>query len=166
MFIVTAKVPKRRHLLSAALAALAVVVVLLCLRAAKSHGSGKQDALRMETNEARVKYLASLGWEVDETPLETLRLTLPEELTEPYRSYNELQLEQGFDLSPYLGKTLDRCTYRVTNYPGRPGGCQADLYLSDGFLVAGDVVCTGADGFITTLEYPQEKTNLPPAGGK
>ena len=73
---------------------------------------------------------------------------------EPYRSYNELQLKQGFDLTPYLGETLERYIYCVTNHPDRPKGCQADLYVYDGEVVAGDVVCTGANGFISTLEFP------------
>lgn len=153
MFIFTAKVPKRRHLLPAVLATLLAVVVILCLRAGKS-GTDESSELRAETNEARVKYLESLGWEVDTEPVEVLRLTLPEELVEPYRSYNDLQLKQGFDLTPLLGETLERCTYAVKNYPGRTSGCQADLYLSDGVIVAGDIVCTGANGFIATLDFP------------
>ena len=155
MFIVTAKVPKRRHLLPALLAAALAVVIILCLRAGKSDSGGKAPELRAETNEARVGYLESLGWEVDSEPIEVLRLTLPDELVEPYRSYNELQLKQGFDLTPFLGETLERCTYAVKNYPGRANGCQADLYLSEGFIVAGDIVCTGANGFIATLDFPE-----------
>ena len=158
MFIVTAKVPKRRHLLPAVLAVLVAAIALLCLRAGKGGTDGKSPELRAETNEARVKYLESLGWEVDGEPIEILRLTLPEELVEPYRSYNELQLKQGFDLTPFLGETLERYTYAVKNYPGRADGCQADLYLSDGVIVAGDIVCTGANGFIATLDYPTAET--------
>ena len=154
MFIVTAKVPRRRSLLPILLVAVLAVVVILCLRGAKTHAGDASPDLRAETNEARVKYLESLGWEVDAEPIEILRLTLPEELVEPYRSYNELQLKQGFDLAPFLGETLERCTYAVKNYPGRADGCQADLYLSDGFIVAGDIVCTGANGFIATLDFP------------
>ncbi len=156
MFIVTAKAPKRRHLLSAALIVLLIVAVPLLLRMRKTDATSA-DELRAETNEARVKYLESLGWVVDAQPIESLRLTLPEELVEPYRSYNELQLTQGFDLIPFLGETLERHTYAIRNYPNRPSGCQADIYLSEGFIVAGDVVCTGADGFIASLEFPQEE---------
>ncbi len=154
MFIVTAKVPKRSRTLLAVLCVFLIAAIVLLLHTRAPAVEGGTPELRMETSEARVEYLASLGWEVEETPLESLRLTLPEELVEPYRSYNELQLRQGFDLTPFLGETLERCTYAVKNYPGRAGGCQADLYLSDGVLVAGDVVCAGADGFIATLEFP------------
>ena len=154
MFIVTAKVPKRRYFLLGALAVLIVLVAVLALRGG-SPEAGEAPSLKAETNEARVEYLASLGWEVDPEPVEALRLTLPDELVEPYLSYNALQRRQGFDLEPYCGETLARYTYNVTNYPEHPEGCQADLYLFDGEIIAGDVVCTGENGFISTLERPE-----------
>lgn len=156
MFIVTAKVPKRRYFFLGALAVLVLLVTVLCLKKG-GDTPGAEEPLRAETNEQRVAYLNALGWEVDSEPIEALRLTLPNELVEPYRSYNELQLRQGFDLTPLLGETVERCTYTVTNYPGRSHGCQADLYVYDGTVIAGDVICTGADGFITTLEFPADK---------
>ena len=155
MFIVTAKVPKRRYFLLCALAVLAVLIALLALRGGKTEAKSDGPSLEAATNEQRVAYLTSLGWEVDEEPIEALQLTLPDELVEPYRSYNEIQLKQGFDLIPCLGETLERYTYCVTNYPDRPKGCQADLYVYDGTIVAGDIVCTGTNGFIDTLEFPE-----------
>ena len=150
MFIVTAKAPKARALLLGALAVLAVLAAVILL----PRGQASEDGARVETNEQRIAYLNALGWEVDAEPVEALTVTLPDTLEEPYRSYNELQRKQGFDLTPYLGETLDRYTYRVTNHPARAAGCQADLYVYDGAVVAGDVICTGANGFIGTLEFP------------
>lgn len=163
MLIVTAKAPKLRRILSGALLLAAALGAVLLLRGRLAR-SEDAPSLHAETNEQRIAYLASLGWEVESEPLESLRLTLPDEWAEPYRSYNELQLRQGFDLAPCLGKTLERFTYRVTNYPGRPTGCQADLFLHEGTIVAGDVVCAGADGFIDTLEFPAVQ-DPPSAGG-
>lgn len=157
MFIVTAKVPKRRYLLLGALAVLVVLVAVLSLRRGGTDAGDAEQSLKAATNEARVEYLASLGWEVEPEPVEALRLTLPDELVEPYLSYNALQLRQGFDLEPYCGETLERYTYNVTNYPEHPTGCQADLYLFDGAIVAGDVLCTGENGFISTLERPESE---------
>ncbi len=153
MFIVTAKVPRRSNILLTALAALAVCVMLLCLRNAKLPEDG---AIPARTNEQRVAYLESLGWQVEPEPVEVVRLTLPETPEEPYLSYNELQRQQGFDLTPCFGKTLERSTYTVTNHPAQPSACQADLYVCDGAVVAGDVVCTGENGFIATLEFPAQ----------
>lgn len=155
MFIVTAKVPKRRTLLVCSLAALVLVLALTLVCCGAKPESGAGASFDTSINEGRVAYLESLGWEVTPEPVETLTLTLPDELVEPYLSYNAIQLEQGFDLAPYCGETLTRCTYAITNYPGRERGCQADLYLHEGAVVAGDVVCTGENGFIAPLVFPE-----------
>ena len=153
MFIVTAKLNAlRRALLLVVLLIAAAAAVFVLFRFDSDAG----DALpRAATAEERVAYLSSLGWEVDQEPLESLRMTLPETLDEPYLTYNELQRRQGFDLSAFCGKTVERYTYRVRNYPDHPDDCQADLYLCRGRVIAGDIVCTGTNGFIDTLTAPQ-----------
>lgn len=156
MFIVTARLPRRRLAVSllAFLLLLAAALILLP-RAFGDPGKG----LSAQTNDARVAYLHDLGWKVLPKPIETLRFRLPDELEEPYLSYNALQREQGFDLASHCGHTVERCTYAVSNYPGRPQGCQADLYLCGGEIIGGDIVCTGEDGFMAPLAYPQSGQN-------
>ena len=102
---------------------------------------------RLTDNAERTAYLESLGWTVHSEPLETLQFLLPETLEEPYLTYNELQLAQGFDLSACCGKQVTRYTYAVTNYPDRPDGVQANLYLCEELPVAGDLCCSGENGF-------------------
>lgn len=153
MFIVTAKFSRRK----AAFAAVCLLALIALPLALLSGRSKTPDAVTVETNDARVDYLRSLGWEVEGEPIETLSVPLPDELVEPYLSYNELQLTQGFDLNAYCGKTLERYTYVVTNYPDRADGCQADLYVCEGAVVAGDIVCTGENGFMAGLEYPTKE---------
>ena len=111
-------------------------------------------APELTSNEERVAYLQSLGWEVTEEPLETLQFLLPDHLDEPYLSYNDLQRQQGFDLSACCGKQVSRYTYAVTNYPGRAENVQLNLYLCEDRPVVGDIFCPGADGFQKTLQYP------------
>ena len=91
----------------------------------------------------------------NEQPVETLSLTLPKELQEPYLSYNVLQRAQGFELEPCCGKTVERCTYTVKNHPSGKV-CQADLYICGGEIVAGDILCTGEGGFIAPLAFPKD----------
>ena len=45
-------------------------------------------------------------------------------------------------------------TYVVTNYPDASLPCQADLYICGGVLAAGDIVCTGENGFMAGLAFP------------
>ena len=120
MFIVTAKFSRRRVLAAAAVLFLVLALTVLPRACRKAD---EAPSIPAETNEQRVAYLVSLGWKVNEQPIETLSVTLGDTLEEPYESYNALQLEQGFDLSRCCGKTLLRYTYVVTNYPGASLPC-------------------------------------------
>ena len=151
MFIITAKLSRRRAF---ALAAVLLLVLALIALPRACRKSAEAPAVPAETNEQRLAYLTSLGWAVNDQPIETLSITLGETLEEPYLSYNTLQLEQGFDLTRQCGKALSRYTYVVTNYPGRPQSCQLDLYVCEGVVAAGDVVCTGENGFMAGLAFP------------
>lgn len=151
MFIITAKFSRRRAFALAAVACLALALIVLPRACRKS---AEAPAIPAETNEQRLAYLTSLGWVVNDQPIETLSITLGETLEEPYLSYNDLQRSQGFDLTRYCGQTLSRYTYVVTNYPDASLPCQADLYVCDGALAAGDIVCTGENGFMAGLAFP------------
>ena len=154
MLIWTARVSKKKTAVITAVILVAVLaVVVLVGNQADPAVSGLP---QLADNDARVSYLQSMGWEVDPEPVETLQFLLPEKLEEPYLTYNELQDSQGFDLSTACGKQVSRFTYTVTNYPGISQGVQANLYLCEDTVVAGDIFCTGENGFQTTLEFPQE----------
>lgn len=154
MLIWTARVSKKKTAVITAVILVAVLaVVVLVGNQADPAVSGLP---QLADNDARVSYLQSMGWEVDPEPVETLQFLLPEKLEEPYLTYNELQDSQGFDLSACCGKQVARYTYTVTNYPGRPEGVQANLYVCEGQPVAGDILCAGADGFQDTLVYPEQ----------
>lgn len=124
MLIWTARVSKKTKAVVAVILAgiLAAAVLLLVGR---SGGGQDAAAWQLTGNADRIAYLESMGWQVEEEPVETLQFLLPEKLEEPYLTYNELQDSQGFDLSACCGKQVARYTYTVTNYPGRPEGVQA-----------------------------------------
>ena len=141
--------------------ALLLVIVLGLIAGAVALLAGTRNdpaapEIRLSTNEDRVAYLQSLGWTVEAEPVETLQFLLPDTLEDPYLTYNELQKEQGFDLSACCGKQVSRYTYTVTNYPGRTEGVQANLYVCEEAPVAGDILCPGADGFQAVLTFPEE----------
>ena len=155
MLIWTARVSKKTKAVVAVILAgiLAAAVLLLVGR---SGGGQDAAAWQLTGNADRIAYLESMGWQVEEEPVETLQLLLPEQLEGAWAAYSDLQQRQGFDLSPYCGKRVERFTYTVTNYPGISQGVQANLYLCEDTVVAGDIFCTGENGFQTTLEFPQE----------
>lgn len=155
MFIVSAKFnPKKavRYLL--ALGVLLVAVILLVGRFRRAPSPG-EDIVSAATDQERAAYLESLGWTVDPAPIETLEFSLPQPLNEAYESYNQLQLEQGFDLAPYAGMQVTRYSYAVQNYPGFPDQVQADLYLCGDTIIGGDILYYGDNGFVSTLQFPE-----------
>lgn len=161
MFIVTARIPKKR-LLAVAVAALcccaAVLTGIFCVRglsavSASSTVTGEVKGLRQ--NEDRVTFLRELGWEVAEEPVATEELLIPETFDESYADYLALQTGQGFDLSAYCGKRVKRYTYEVLNHPSGEAGVQAALLIYKNRLVGGEVISARPDGFIHGLAVPQ-----------
>lgn len=156
MFIWTAHFSKKKALL-ALLAAVAVIALLLVLFGGRRDEESPPEPPRLTSNEERIAYLQSFGWELEPEPLETLQFLLPETLEEPYLTYNKLQQQQGFDLTSCAGKQIARYTYAVTNYPGRPLGVQLNLYICEEYPAAGDVLCPGENGFQQGLAFPKEE---------
>ena len=116
MLIWTARVSKKTKAVVAVILAgiLAAAVLLLVGR---SGGGQDAAAWQLTGNADRIAYLESMGWQVEEEPVETLQFLLPEKLEEPYLTYNELQDSQGFDLSACCGKQLSRT---AGGCPGQP----------------------------------------------
>lgn len=156
MLIWTAHFSRKKAVLTVIAMGIVMAVLILLTGRTDSGSSAAQPALT--NNSQRMEYLRSFGWDVTEEPVETLQFLLPKKLEEPYLSYNELQLSQGFDLTACLGKQVERYTYTVTNYPGRSEGVQANLYICEDYPVAGDICCPGADGFQAGLTFPDKST--------
>ena len=145
MLIVTTRLTRKKAALGVIL--LGAVLAGLILLVSRITAPKDTPVPQLTDSQQRVEYLLSLGWEVEPEPLETLQFLLPAPLTEPYLTYNQLQLAQGFDLESCCGKQVSRFTYAVTNYPGRSQGVQANLYICEDLPVAGDICCPGAGGF-------------------
>lgn len=152
MFVLTAHIHKKRAILLLVAAIVAIALIIFLFNGMRNSGSG--GAVPLASNENRITYLQSWGWEVNPEPVETLQLLLPDQLSDGDQAYNELQKEQGFDLTKYCGKQVSRYTYTVTNYPDRPNGVQVNLYICEEQPVAGDVIAAGANGFQSGLKYP------------
>ena len=158
MLIVTAKVPRRKLALGAALAALvcccAVALKLGTSDSREAVASGLPDPTGVKSNEDRVAYLAGYGWEVLSEPLATQELLIPEEMDDSYDEYLALQSQQGFDLTRYAGKRVKRYTYEVTNYPTGETGVQANLLIYKNTVIGGEVLSPQLDGFLHGLTMP------------
>ena len=152
MMIQAVRLTRKKAALAVILAGAVMAALILLL--GRSGAPVKEDLPLLTGNAERIAYLQELGWEVAEEPVTTLQFLLPPQLKGDYVAYNDLQKSQGFDLETCCGKQVTRYTYTVTNYPQRPDGVQLNLYVCEELPVAGDVVCTGADGFQDTLVFP------------
>ena len=101
------------------------------------------------TNAMITGYLNYLGYEVGDKPLEITRVTIPQDFDAIYSSYNKIQLEAGFDLSKYKGKSLSKYSYEVKNLDGE--GVRANVLVYDGIIVGGDISSPKTDGFLKSL---------------
>ena len=107
------------------------------------------------TNEQRVAYLNSLGWQVEPEPVKTQQVTVPADPSEVFLRYNELQVSQGYDLLQYSGQELTRYVYRITNYPDESGVYYATLLVKDGQVVGADVASSAKTGVMHGLKMPE-----------
>lgn len=105
-------------------------------------------SLEAETAEQRLAFAAQFGWELDTEPIEVREVVIPSNFSEVYESYNQIQLEQGFDLTEHKGERAKRWTYRVTNYPGTTDVVYINMLIRNGKVIGGDVCSTALNGFM------------------
>ncbi len=154
MFILTARLSKKKIVRSLLVTAAILLILLLCFLQRTPKDIQTEPVLK--NNADRIAYLQSLGWDVAPEPTESLQLLLPETLPTNYIAYNQIQLAQGFDLNSCCGKQLTRYTYTVNNYPNYPKGVQLNLYICDDKVAAGDIIATGANGFQAGILFPRQ----------
>lgn len=142
--------------------ALITLVALIFLIPGYSTETTKEIALMNEnisfdnvkTSKDAAKFLSQYGWTVIDTPIEECEITIPSEFDKVVTSYNEIQKQQGLDLSKYAKKTAQRYTFKVTNYPNYEGTVYANVITYRGKVIAGDICTADAAGFIHTLPMP------------
>ena len=122
---------------------------------------------RIKTAEDACTLMTELGWNVDPGPAECIEVLIPEEFSDVYEKYNELQKSQGFDLSGYAGKTATRWTIRITNHPSGEEEVYATLLVVNGKIIGGDVCASRLDGFMHGLlpsDYVPDAQSSAPSG--
>lgn len=150
MFAVDFKLPKRRVIL-VILVLLAVLLAAVVFRFDVK--PEPEEGVTSGTDSFSVaEYIASFGVETDESSCVIDEIIVPTEFNDVYENYNDIQKEQGFDLSPYKGMTLSRYTLEVTNYTDKNLNVFAEVLTHRGKVVAADIYSTSADGFILPLK--------------
>ena len=88
-------------------------------------------------------YIKSFGYETGKCSYETY--TIPQKFDNPLYDYNLIQLSQGFDLSPYKGRTAGKYTFEIKNvsYP-----IYANIFLINREIIASDIVNPSSGGSV------------------
>ena len=143
MMVMTAKVDMKKILLILGLIAAGIIGLILLLG-----GNDVQttSAPAVSDNDARVKFLKDFGWDVTTTPTESGQVRIPEDKSEVFDRYNQLQKSQGYDLTEYAGKKAMRYVYQINNYPGATEPVYATVLVHKNRIIGGDITNTSPDG--------------------
>ena len=152
MMFMTARVDFKKLLIVAGIAAGLILAAVFLLGGGEAETTAAPAA---GTNDARVAFLKSFGWEVASSPVESSQVKIPKETTEVFDRYNALQKSQGYDLTQYAGKNVMRFVYKITNYPGATDPVYATLLVYKNQVIGGDITDTSAQGKIHGLAKPE-----------
>ena len=155
MLIWTLKFEKKKAAFWVIMAALVIVGVILLLGAHHSAGTAKtSDAsptAGVKTEKARTAYIERCGWKVQTPAMKEENVLIPKSFSNVFEAYNQLQKQQGFDLSRYAGQEVKLYTYKVLD-SGLGENVLASLYVWNGTVIGGDVHSTELDGFMGALK--------------
>ena len=161
MMVMTAKVDKKKIVM--VLAAAAVLVAALIMLFGGGGDATTTAAPSLSSNDSRVQFLKSFGWEVASSPVESGQVRIPQEQNQIFSRYNELQKSAGYDLSQFAGKTVMRYVYKVNNFPNSTEPVYATLLVYKDQVIGGDITNTAANGTMQALTKaePTPQTTLP-----
>lgn len=107
---------------------------------------------KVKNAEDAVSFLSQFGWTVNQEPTEVKTVTIPAEFDKVFSAYNELQKEQGLNLTKYRNKEVTRYTFTVTNYEGYDGTVYANVLVYRNRVIGGDICSADVTGFVHGFE--------------
>lgn len=92
--------------------------------------------------------LRSLGYDI--SPVAEIKdVIIPSEFDPVYENYNLIQLESGYDLTPYKGCRCVMYTYEILNHPFGP--VRGNVLTYEGRVIGGDISSVNINGFMQGL---------------
>ena len=154
MFVVTWKFNRKTAVFVVLMAALVLIGIVLLAGAhskAQSLETAQRPVTAVKNDKTRAAYLRQYGWEVETPAVSESKVLIPRSFTEVLESYNELQKQQGFDLTHYCGMEVELYTYKVLNYENEEA-VVAQLYVLNNSVIAADVHSTELGGFMVGIK--------------
>ena len=165
MFIFTTKLDRKKMILIFLAVALLISAVILMSPTRLLSTGGQSDQAMAEqagkkagSDAERVAFLKSFGWKIEEKPVEMCEVQIPKVFDEVYKTYNEIQKAQGYDLLKYKGKTATMYTYKVLNYPTGEKEARANLLVYKDKVIGGDICSLNLDGFMHGFAMPKAQS--------
>lgn len=153
MMVMTTKVDLKK--IGIVLAAVAAVIVAIILLFGGENDATPTASAAVSNNDARVKFLTDLGWDVSASPAQSGQVKIPKEQGEVFSRYNTLQKSQGYDLSQYAGKNVMRYVYKINNFPDATEPVYATLLVYKNQVIGGDITNTSAKGVMQGFQKQQ-----------
>ena len=153
MVVLTAKVDFKKLMLILGLVAAALLALILFF--GNSEETFRTDGQDLYSNDGRVRFLQSFGWEVVSSPKESGQVLIPAQSNDVFDRYNALQKCQSYDLSKFAGKKVMRYVYEVKNYPGATEPVYATLLVHKNKVIGGDITNTAPGGKIQGFQMPK-----------
>ena len=157
MFVVSIKTTKKKLFAAVGLLVLALAVIIVSPVASSQASADMGINYSASNSQERIAFLSQYGWKVNEEPTEVVEIIIPNEFSNVYENYNQIQLEEGFDLRNYCGKRVKRWTYQVVNYPGYEETelVFANILICEGKVIGGDICNVELDGFMHCFTPPE-----------
>ena len=154
MFVKTLRANTLKLIGITALSFMIVAALVIFVPTYESTAAGGVSYDKVYSNSDRVEFISGFGWQVEQTPVEEVTVSIPVEFDTVYLGYNDIQKAQGLNLARYKGKEVVRYTYEVTNYEGYDGKVYVNLLVYRNKVVGGDVCSADSSGFIHGFGKP------------
>ncbi len=161
MFIFSVRSSKFKKIAVMAAAFIFVIIFIGVLKGCSPDSAGRETSTESERadmsafgEDGRLRFISSLGWEVDKASGGMCEVLIPAEFDDVYNEYNKIQISQGTDLSRYAGVKVQKWTYDITNYDGYEpdsGVIKLNLLILDSRVIGGDVCCVESGGFMRSF---------------
>lgn len=136
-----------KRTLALILAAVVISLILIGqLMSIKAYG------IDASTNAKRVMYITGLGLDISETPTDVKTVLIPQDFSDVYKRYNDLQKKAGFDLTNYRGKSIEIYTYPLAN----DSETVVHLMVYKHNVIGGDIASLKIDGEMRSLKDKNE----------
>ena len=153
MVVLTVKAKKKKIAVVLLIVA-AVIAGLFGIRALSGYlGRDQQESMPEfgETKEQRLAFAERFGWEADPEGEKVEPITIPSQFSEAYTAYNQLQIQAGFDLTPYRGMQAQEYSYPLLNGEAIGEGVYIRILTIDGQIVGADICLTENGGTVYSV---------------